>query len=61
MFEVYKINISEDRLMKRNNTLAKLVAQSIKDYEAYLSTLTPEQQAIRRNAFWSKCECKQAA
>lgn len=47
--------------MKRNNTLAELVAQSIKDYEAYLSTFTPEQQTIRRNAFWSKCECKQVA
>lgn len=47
--------------MKTNKGLAELVAQSIKDYEAYLSKLTPEQQAIRRNAFWSKCEIKEAA
>ena len=32
--------------MKRNKVLAELVAQSIENYEAYLSTLTPEQQAI---------------
>jgi hypothetical protein len=40
--------------MKTKKVLAELVAQSIKDYEAYLNTLTPEQQIIRRNAFWSK-------
>lgn len=47
--------------MKRNKVLAELVAQSIEKYEAELSTLTPEQQAIRRNAFWSKCKYNQAA
>lgn len=45
--------------MKRNNTLAEKLAQSIKDYEAYLSTLTPEQIAAKRNAFWSKCTVSQ--
>lgn len=45
--------------MKRNKVLAELVAQSIENYEAYLSTLTPEQQAIKRNAFWSKCTVSQ--
>jgi len=40
--------------MKTKKVLAELVAQSIADYEKYMSTLTPEQQAIRRNAFWSK-------
>lgn len=47
--------------MKRNKVLAELVAKSIEDYEAYLSKLTPEQQALRRNAFWNKCKYKQAA
>jgi hypothetical protein len=47
--------------MKGNNTLAEKLAQSIEDYEAKLYTLTPEQIATRRNAFWSKCGVKQAA
>ena len=40
--------------MKRNNTLA----ESIKDYEAYL---TPEQVTAKRNAFWGKCNVNQEA
>lgn len=45
--------------MKRNNTLAEKLAQSIKDYEVYLSTLTPEQITVKRNVFWSKCTVSQ--
>ena len=47
--------------MKRNNTLAKKLAESIKDYEAYLSTLTPEQVTAKRNAFWGKCNVNKKA